>query len=222
MQNKVGQALPDNFLYLSVYFYKKPIKIFSMKKILIVLMISVLIHALPVCADDDAGYGGIGDSMKDTYGVENAFNGQKPITDEEFQKTLNRLKAKQNKGKKLFKGKNVNEENSGTYLDETTAKVTVLSVPLDLINGDGSEIPIGHYKIVGKKEKGNIYLDFYQSSLLVARVPAIETNNDFKESNINFVKLIPYNAQRVEVIYGSIDFNAYTFIRIKDEISDRN
>lgn len=193
-----------------------------MKKILILLMISILVNSLSVRAEDDTGYGGIGDSMKDTYGVENAFAGQKPITDEEFQKTLDKLKAKQNKGKKLFKGKNVNEENSGTYLDETTAKVTVLSVPLALINGDGVEIPVGHYKIIGKKEKNDIYLEFYQSSLLVARVPAIETNNDFKEKEINFVKLIPYNSQRVEVIYGSIDFNAYTFIRIRDEISDRN
>lgn len=192
-----------------------------MKKILLFLTIICVIYALPVLADD-AGYGGIGDSMKDTNGVENAFNGQKPITDEEFQKTLDKLKAKQNKGKKLFKGKNVNEENSGTYLDETTAKVTVLSVPLDLVNGDGAEIPVGHYKIVGVKEKNDVYLDFYQSAMRIARVPAIETNNDFKENNINFVKLMPYNSQRVEIIYGSIDFNAYTFIRIRDEISDGN
>lgn len=180
-------------------------------------------HVLPVMADDGSeGFGGIGDSMKDTAGVENAFNGQKPITDEEFQKTLDKIKAKQNKGKKLFKGKNVNEENSGTYLDETTAKVTVLSVPLDLVNGDGAEIPVGHYKIVGKKEKNDIYLEFYQSSQLVAKVPAIETNKDFNQNDINYVKLLPYNSQRVEVIYGSIDFNAYTFIRIKNEISDGN
>lgn len=194
-----------------------------MKKILIALMIICLMRVLPVMAEDGSeGFGGIGDSMKDTAGVENAFNGQKPITDEEFQKTLDKIKAKQNKGKKLFKGKNVNEENSGTYLDETTAKVTVLSVPFDLVNGDGAEIPVGHYKIVGKKEKNDIYLEFYQSSQLVAKVPAIETNKDFNQNDINYVKLLPYNSQRVEVIYGSIDFNAYTFIRIKNEISDGN
>lgn len=182
-----------------------------------------LINALPVLADDDAGYGGIGDSMKDTYGVENAFNGQKPITDEEFQKTIDKLKAKQNKGKnKQFKGKSFNEDSSGTHIDETAAKTIILSVPLALVNGDGAEIPVGHYKIVGVKEKNDVYLDFYQSSIRIARVPAIETNNDFKETNINFVKLMPYNSQRVEIIYGSIDFNAYTFIRIRDEISDRN
>lgn len=186
-------------------------------------MLICLIKVAPVFADDGSdSFGGIGDSMKDTGTMENAFNGQKSITDEEFQKTLDKIKTKQNKGKKLFKGKNVNEENSGTYLDETTAKVTVLSVPLDLINGDGANIPMGHYKIIGKKEKDNIFLEFYQSSQLVARVPAIETNKDFNEKDINFIKLLPYNSQRVEVIYGSIDFNAYTFIRIKNEISDKN
>lgn len=187
-------------------------------------MFFVLIHSIPALADDDSGgYGGIGDSMKDTGFVENAFGGQKPITDEEFQKTLDKLKAKQNKGKnKKFKGKSFDEDTSGTHIDETAAKTTILSVPLILINGDGAEIPVGHYKIVGKKDKNDIFLEFYQSSQLVARVPAIETNNDFHQNDINFVKLLPYNAQRVEVIYGSIDFNAYTFIRIKDEISDRN
>jgi len=195
-----------------------------MKKILILLMILFLIHTLPVSADDDSdSFGGIGDSMKDTGAVENAFNGQKPVTDEEFQKTLDKVKAKQHKGKnQQFKGKSVNEENSGDYIDKTAAKTTILGVPLLLINGDGAEIPIGHYKIVGKKDNGNIYLDFYQSSELVARVPAIETKNDFQQNDINFAKILPYNSQRVEVIYGSIDFNAYTFIRIKDEISDRN
>lgn len=195
-----------------------------MKKILVLLIFSLLIHTLPVSADDGSdGFGGIGDSMKDTGTMENAFNGQKQITDEEFQKTLDKLKTKQNKGKnKKFKGKSFNEDNSSTHIDETAAKTTILSVPLLLINGDGAEIPIGHYKIVGKKENGNIYLNFYQSSELIARVPAIETKNDFDQSNINYVKLLPYNAQRVEVIYGSIDFNAYTFIRIKDEISDKN
>ncbi len=88
------------------------------------------------------------------------------------------------------------------------------------MNGDGVEIPMGHYKIVGQKDGNRVYLDFYQSSTLVARVPAIETQDDFNQTPINFVQLHPYNAQRVKVIYGSIDFNAYTFIRIKEEISD--
>lgn len=193
-----------------------------MKKIFLFLPILFLVIVLPAFADDYSS-GGIEDSMKYTNSVENAFNGQKPVTDEEFQKTLEQIKAKQKKGKnKKFKGKSFNEESNGGYIDETAEKNLLLSVPLNLVNGDGKEIPIGHYKIVGKKEGKNIYLDFYQSSVLIAKVPAMETQNDFDESNINFVKLLPYDTQRVKVIYGSIDFNAYTFIRIEREISDKN
>lgn len=194
-----------------------------MKKIFVTLIFLFLIISLPVFAEDDSGGSGIEDTMRYTNSVENAFAGQKPITDEEFQKTLDKLKAKK-KGKKNkpFKGKSFNDENNGMYIDETAEKNLLLSVPLCLTNGDGAEIPMGHYKIVGKKDGDKVYLDFYQSSNLIAHVPAIETQSDFGQKAINFVQLLPYNAQRVEVVYGSIDFNAYTFIRIKDEISDKN
>lgn len=200
-----------------------------MKKIFLILACIFLLNTLPTLADEPSdvsgGYGGIEDTMQYTNTVENGFIGQKQITDEEFQKTLDAVKAKQNKKKKKnkpFKGKNFNEENNGGYLGETAAKNLLLGVPLCLTNGDGTEIPMGHYKIVGEKSKGDVFLDFYQSSTLVARVPAIETNNDFDETAMNFVKLLPYNEQRVKVIYGSMDFNAYTFIKIKNEISDNN
>ena len=107
-------------------------------------------------------------------------------------------------------------------MDETAEKNLLLGIPLVLTDNNGEEIPIGHYKIVGKKIKDKVYLDFYQSYTLVAHVPATETNDDFNEPTINFVKLIPYNEQKIKVIYGSMDFNAYTFIKIKDGISDTN
>lgn len=180
---------------------------------------------LPVLASDDFNNSdGIESLIKSTPDVENAFVGQKKITDEEFQKALDQVKAKQKKGRKNkpFKGKNFNEENNGGYISETADKNLLLSIPVELTNGDGTEIPVGHYKIVGKKTNKDVYLDFYQSSTLVAHVPAIETQYDFDQPNLNFVQLMPYNEQRVKIIYGSMDFNAYTFIRIKKEISDEN
>lgn len=192
-----------------------------MKKIFIVIALFFIANA-PALADE-TDYSGFGDMTRNYSTMDNAYVGQKKITDEEFQKTLDAVKAKQNKRKRInqpFKGQDSNEVNSGTYLDETVKNITVLTLPLELINNDGGDIPIGHYKIVGNKVKGKVYLDFYQSSTLVAHVSATETNDDFNEPNMNFVKLIPYNSQKVKVIYGSIDFNAYTFIKIKNEISD--
>lgn len=195
---------------------------YIMKKVFIIYIFLFLTVSLPVFADEQNLDGDLGDMLKYTNTMENAFVGQKKITDEEFQKTLEQVKSKQKKGKKKpqFKGKNFNEENNGSYIKETADKNLLLGVPLNLINGDGVEIPMGHYKIVGEKSNNNVYLNFYQSSTLVAKVPAMETQSDFNETAINFVKLLPYNEKRVEVIYGSMDFNAYTFIKIEQEIID--
>lgn len=196
-----------------------------MKKIFAIYIFVFLITGLPVFAENEDIESGVENLMKYTDSVENAFVGQKKITDEDFQTTLAKVKSKRDKKKKInqpFKGKGYNEENNGEYIDETAAKNLLLGLSVDLINGDGTEIPVGHYKIVGEKNKDKIYLDFYQSSTLIAKVPAIETESDFDETAINFVKLVPYNEQRVKIIYGSMDFNAYTFIKIKNEISDKN
>lgn len=187
-----------------------------MKKFLMILCgLSLLI--LPVFADDDTSSGSIEDVYKYTQGVENGFTGQKMITDEQFQKALSEVKAKQKKGKKknTLKGNSVNEESSGDYIYETHDNVTILSLPVELQNNDGADIPIGLYKIVGEKNDDGVFIDFYQSAECIAKVPALETNSDFGEKDINFVKVIPYDNNRVKVIYGSMDFNAYTFVRIK-------
>lgn len=198
-----------------------------MKKILALSLFCVLFSALPILADDIDGisdFSGIGDMSKSYSVMDNAYNGQKKITDEEFQKTLEAVKAKKKKkrSEKPLKGKNFNEENSGGLIDETAQNLLILGIPIELLNSDGKEIPVGHYKIVGKKIKNKAYLDFYQSYTLIASIPATETNDDFGQKEINFVKLLPVDSQTIKVIYGSIDFNAYSFIKIKTEISDRN
>lgn len=160
------------------------------------------------------------DLMQYVPTMENAFVGQKKISDEEFQKTLNEVKAKQNKKKKkknqqVFPGKNFNDENSGSYIKETADKNLLLCLPVELTSVDGVDIPIGHYKILGERDKDKVYLDFYQSSTLIAKVPATETDYDFGEMAINFVKLVPFSERKVKILYGSMDFNAYTFVKIK-------
>jgi len=190
------------------------------------IFIALTALILPTFADETDASGGIEDAMKYTNFVENGFEGQKKITDEDFQKTLAEVKARQHKkgkkNKQQVKGKDFNQENNGGYINETAEKNLLLSVPLELTNGDGTDIPIGHYKIVGEKTRDNVYIDLYQTSTMIARVPAIETNSDFDQPTINFVQLLPYNDERIKIIYGSMDFNAYTFIKIKNKISDTN
>ena len=75
-------------------------------------------------------------------------------------------------------------------------------------------MPVGHYQVAGEKIDGNIYLKFYQAHNLLANIKATETNSDFNEEEINFVKLLPENDSQVKIIYGSVDFNAYALVNI--------
>lgn len=193
-----------------------------MRKFFLTLILLFILN-IPSFAFDESLSEGMEGLFRHSESVENAFTGQKQITDEEFEKTYQRVKEKQDRKKKKtrpFKGKSFNDETSGEHINETSEKNILLSVPVNLINGDGTELPVGHYKIVGEKNKNDVFLNFYQSSTLVARVPAIETQEDFDEKGINFIKLMPYNEERIKVIFGSMDFNAYTFIRIKERIKD--
>lgn len=191
-----------------------------MKKFLTLLIVLCFSANLVFAADDEEKSGDMTDFLNKSNVFDDPFAGQKQITDEEFQKTIDKIKEKQNKKKKgknkQFKGKSIKQDDESGFLTEKAEKYLVLCVPVQLINKDGSIIPTGHYKIVGTKEQKKVYLDFYQSQLLVARVPAIETEYDFDEKSIDFVKILPYDEYRVKIIYGSIDFNAYTFVQINN------
>jgi len=187
-----------------------------MKKFYIILSLFLVSHMTYPAIADDLG-------MDDyTSGVENAWYGQKPVTDEEFEKAVTKLQDKK-KGpkKKVFKGNSLNKTNeNGNYMNELSERTLLLGLPVELITADGQEIPVGHYNVVGKKVKDKVYMEFRQSSSVIATVEAKETDNDFGETSINFIKLLPYDETKVKIIYGSIDFNAAAFINIKNTLSD--
>ena len=75
-------------------------------------------------------------------------------------------------------------------------------------------LPVGHYQVKGEKDGQSVVLNFYQSQYLMARVPAVETSDDFGEDTISFVKWFAEGDDKVKVIYGSLDFNAYVILDI--------
>lgn len=197
-----------------------------MKKILYFIVFLYFIFASPkfisaAFADSTDDFGDGAGSFGD-YGksIDDSLYKQKPITDETFEKTMQKLESKKKgKKKKQFKGKSMQEADHSQYLDEVAENYLLLLLPVDLIANDGAEIPMGHYKVVAKKDKDKVYIDFYQSYSKVASVPGVLTDSDFGESKINFVKIFPYDENQVKLIYGSIDFNAYAFINIKSPLN---
>lgn len=177
----------------------------SMKKFFIGIFILLLSANNFVMADAD---------LWDNYGDQNTY-GQQAVTDQDFQKALDSKKGKKKKDKNIPKGESFSQSNETEALSSTAKELPVLLIPLNLKVGDGI-IPIGHYQVEGTKEGSQTFLKLYQGYTIIAKLPAEETNDDFGEQSINFVKLIPHGNYHVQIIYGSIDFNAYSIIDIAE------
>lgn len=188
------------------------------KKIVLLLIISMF--ALPICAEE------VDWSKYDN--IDNAWDGQKVITNKQFEETMNALEAKKNKkmnrqkekairkvkGSSLHDNMDAHKDNieSQTPLEEAE-ECQVINIPVNFVS-NGKIIDCGFYKVVGEKKDDGVYLELYQAHNLVARIKARETQDDFEQEFIQFVKLIPDTDTRMKLIFGSVAFNAYTYINI--------
>lgn len=177
-----------------------------MRKIITIIFIILLTASDFAFAEGD---------LWDNFGDSNIY-GQKPVSDKEFEQALESKKGKKKRDKNIPKGENFSQSNETEQLSSTTKEPQILLIPLNLKTGNNSIIPIGHYEIEGIKENGKVYLKLYQAHNVIAKIPATETNEDFNEPTINFVKLLPHGENHVQIIYGGINFNAYSIIDIAE------
>lgn len=69
-------------------------------------------------------------------------------------------------------------------------------------------------KSLQRKIKTTISISYFTNlNFLKVKVRACETSDDYDQDSINFVKLLPYNEQFVKIIFGSLDFNAYAYVK---------
>lgn len=176
-----------------------------MRKFLSILLIIFFASNNIVFAEGD---------LWDNFGDSNIY-GQKPVSDKEFEQALESKKGKKKRDKNIPKGESFSQSNETEQITNTTKELPVLLIPLNL-KTDNTYIPVGHYQIEGVRENGQTFLKLYQAHDIIAKLTANETNDDFNEPTINFVKLLPHGETHVQIIYGGIDFNAYTVIDIAD------
>lgn len=174
-----------------------------MKRFFILLL--VLLCGDFVLADGD---------LWDNFGDQNSY-GQQAVSEQDFEKALESKQKKKKRDKNVPKGENFSQSNETEMIKSEMKEPQILLIPLNLKVNDKYIIPTGHYQVEGVKENGEVYLKLYQAHDLIAKIPAEETEDDYGEETINFVKLIPHGDYHVEIIYGGIDFNAYSIIDIE-------
>ncbi len=174
----------------------------------------------------------VADDFFDNYtGIDRAWDGQKAITNKEFEEAINTLTEKQKKKEAKAKKRKIKKiSGGGTSLHkglEPTAEILeqeslktkgefdgqLLNIPVDIII-DGNTLERGYYNVFGEKDKnGEVYLSFYQAHYFKGKVKAHVTKNDFNDDNLDFVKIEPYDDNYIKIMFGSLDFNAYTYLR---------
>lgn len=183
-----------------------------MKKLLATFFTSLFFLNIPANADDSIPT----DEWTDIGKMQEAWDGQEMITDDQFDKIIEqRTKRAKEKAEKKFKKKvgealvpNIQSETNINTLREIAQDYPTLLVPTTLTYENNSIVP-GFYRVIAAKSKtGNFFINFYQGSNLIAKLPAVETDNDFEAETINYAKIIyTENEQRAKVVYGCLEYN---------------
>lgn len=189
-----------------------------MKKFLLFFILTILVFGNTALADVDISDSG---DLWDDWNSDQSFYGQdKSVSDEEFEETVTKLEEKKNKKlrkKNIPKGKEFRQSNETGVITEQGNKdnLPVVCIPAELQLDDGV-LPIGHYQVKGiKDENGNVYIELYQAQYIMAKFPAASTNDDFGEETILFAKWIPEGTDKIKLVFGSLDLNAYTIVNLK-------
>lgn len=182
-----------------------------MKKIVTCIISLIFMFGLPVSAD---GVENIGGDLWDNFGDQNFYGNQQAVSDKQFEEALD-SKTKKKKKKKI-KGQAQHQSNETNEIKATADEPNILCVPTDLSIGGKVIIPTGHYEVIGEKINGKPVLKFYQAHYLITELPATETQDDFEQETVNFVGIKEYNNNQIMIIFGSLDFNAYTIINVAE------
>lgn len=169
------------------------------------------------------------DSWDDFSNVDRMWDGQKAITNKEFEQVMDALEEKskqkeekkeKKRFKKLFGGgttlhKELNPDNEVQEIQGFKPKEegVLINTPVQLVV-DNTTLEKGYYKIIAERdeESKKIYINFYQSQFFKGKLEVIETQDDFGQETLDFAEVLPYNESFVKLIFGCIDFNAYAFI----------
>lgn len=156
--------------------------------------------------------------------LENAFDGIKPVTNEEFDRTINKLTPQPVENS--FKGKIKNFLFGRKYGVEPALKgqeekidiggekqaiqdvkngIYYIKLVASIIGYDGSIIPLGNYKIKEEEKYGENLLVFYQGNQEYGRLRLRNYDDKLKNANdIAYSRVDIINDYTIRIVYSTL------------------
>ena len=169
------------------------------------------------------------DGFDDLLDIDRAWDGQKTITNQDYEEVVNALEENANKkelkkkkkrfrkiignGTSLHNELNHEKEIQEIKLPNSKEEGVLINIPVDLLLPN-CVLEKGYYKVLAERDSKtkNPRIKFYQSQFLVGSLNVVETEDDFEEKDLDFARVLPYQDNYVKIIFGSIDFNAYAIV----------
>ena len=169
------------------------------------------------------------DSWDDFSNVDRMWDGQKTITNQEFEQVMEKLEEKEKTKEEKKKKKRIRKVFGSGQLLHSDITPSVNNQEVDLIKSeddglllnvpvqifvDGNLLETGFYNVFSENDEKNKkkYLKLYQSQYMKAKIEMTETQDDYGKDVIDFVEILPYNNSFIKLIFGSVEFNAYALI----------
>lgn len=193
---------------------------------ILILILAVAMSNNFVLSDDldpTSSSGGDWSSFDKT--INNSFSGQKAVTDEQFNKTLEEIKAR--RGGRKRKKKEINSLSPVPYKTDTYSNnemqslynklqnTPTIMIPTSVVTEEGTKITAGYYKLTNKKINDNYIFELTQGNTTIADIQAKQTNEDFHQQDINFVDVSPISQKYLRIIYGTVDLNLEAYLEIE-------
>lgn len=157
--------------------------------------------------------------------IDNAFNGIKPVTNKQFDDTINKLTPKpiedsfKGKLKAFLFGRQYGVEPQPTAQDKEIETASDQQAIKDLTNGihyirlvvpivasNGSIIPLGNYKIKEEIDNNTAYLNFYQGHTHYGRLKLTHYEDNLKNDNdIAYSRVDIVSDEIIRIVYSTIE-----------------
>lgn len=210
-----------NFLYIS----QKIIIINSMKKFLICLVfICTLSPAF--CNESMLDY--------DMDFIDNPFKNQKPITQQQFDQTVNQMTTPRKGLIQKFRDwlernnpendpalKNYKSDISGELgmsAKEISNSKPNLVLAGAIMDSYGRTIPSGHYQVTFSKKDNIKLINLMQGSALYGSIKAHDTKDNWHENMIIYARIVYPTSNVAKIIYSNLDECVEGFARITEPI----